>query len=426
MFFTWGMYQRRLVVLVLTALAAVLVSSCGGGGGSQEEQDSAPDTTTTEDTEQAPEDALDAALEQSFSESGAPGVVAAVQTPEYTWIETLGVADRTSEEPMTPDVHHRIGSATKTFTISLLLQAADEGLLSLDDTIDRYIEGVPNGDEITLRQMADMTSGVANYTEDEQWPDLQTSDPYRVWQPEEVMQIGIEDSPVFDPGTEWHYANTNTVMLGLVLEQVTGETIGELYRERIIEPLGLEGTSFPDLADNSLPDPHAQGYTFFGQSSGGEPANATDWNPSWGWTAGAMISTAEDLLAYGRALGTGEGLLPPEQQTERLDSFVDDLPPLNQPPLKDNLAYGLGLSNDHGWIGHNGNIAGYNTFLFYHPELEAVVAVEVNSDIASGDCPEEQPTMKEGPQGIPCAAPADRIFRALAEALSKPAPLPAQ
>ena len=101
-------------------------------------------------------------------------------------------------------------------------------------------------------------------------------------------------------------------MLGLVLEQVTGETIGDLYCERIIELLGLEGTSFPDLPDNSLPDPHAQGYTFFGQSSGGEPANATDWNPSWGWTAGSMISTVEDLLVYGQALGTGEALLPPE------------------------------------------------------------------------------------------------------------------
>jgi CubicO group peptidase (beta-lactamase class C family) len=118
MFFACGMYQRRLVVLVLTALAAVLVSSCGGGGGSQEEQDSAPDTTSTEDTEQAPEGALNAALEQSFAESGAPGVVAAVQTPEYMWVRALGVADRTSEEPMTPDVHHRIGSLTKTFTPS--------------------------------------------------------------------------------------------------------------------------------------------------------------------------------------------------------------------------------------------------------------------------------------------------------------------
>src|SRR5918993_4584542 len=157
MFFACRMHKWLLRGLVVTGLAVVRASGCGEGGGSQEE-------------EQASEaDLVDAALEQSFQESAAPGVVAAVQTPEYTWVRAPGVADRTSEEPMTPDVHHRIGSVTKTFTISLLLQAADEVLLSLDDTIDRYIKDVPNGDKITLRQMADHTSGVANYTEDEQW-----------------------------------------------------------------------------------------------------------------------------------------------------------------------------------------------------------------------------------------------------------------
>jgi D-alanyl-D-alanine carboxypeptidase len=416
MFFACGMQQRLLLVLVVTTLVALLVSGCGGDGAGQEEQDSAEDTSTTI------EDALNTALDQSFSESGAPGVVAAVQTPEYTWVRALGVADRTSQEPMTPDVHHRIGSVTKTFTSSLLLQAEAEELLSLDDTIDRYVEGVPNGDSITLRQMANMTSGIAGYTEDEQWQDEQLSDPYRVWKPEELAQVGIEDSPLFDPGTEWHYSNTSAVLLGLVLEQVTGESIGELYRQRIIEPLGLQGTSFPDQADPSLPEPHARGYTLQGQSSGGEPIDATDWSPSQAWAAGSMISTVEDLLAYGRVLGsTGEGLLPPEQQAERLDSFVGDVPPLNG-----DLAYGLGLMNDQGWIGHSGGIPGYNTFLFYHPELDAVVAVEVNSDIASGDCPEEVPTMDDGPQNVPCNAPADRIFRALAEALGQPAPAPTQ
>jgi D-alanyl-D-alanine carboxypeptidase len=419
MLFACGMYQRALMGLVVTALAAMLVSSCGGDDGSQE-QDSAADTTTAgEGGEQASEADLDAALEKSFQESGAPGVVAAVQTPQYTWVGTLGVADLSSEEPMTPDVHQRIGSLTKTFTGTLLLQAEAEGLLSLEDTIDQYVDNIPNGDSITLRQMANMTSGIASYTEDEQWQNEVFSDTSRVWTPEELAQIGIEDSPLFDPGTEFHYSNTNTVLLGLVLEQVTGQPIGELYRERIIEPLGLQGTSFPD-ADPSLPDPHAQGYTLQGQS-GGEPVDATNWNPSWAWTAGAMISTVEDLLAYGRALGTGEGLLPPEQQAQRLDSFVSDLPPLNQSPLNGDLGYGIGLMNDQGWIGHNGELPGYNTYLLYHPELDATVAVAVNSDIPSGDCPDDKPTMTDGPRGIPCDDPADRIFRALAEALGKPA-----
>ena len=92
------------------------------------------------------QDALNAALEQSFEETGAPGVVAAVQTPEDTWVGTLGVADLSSEEPMSADMHQRIGCVTKTFTISLLLQAEADGLLSLDDTIVQYVDGGPNGD----------------------------------------------------------------------------------------------------------------------------------------------------------------------------------------------------------------------------------------------------------------------------------------
>ena len=411
--------------LVVTALAAMLVSSCGGGGG-QGDDSAADKTTAGGGGGRAPTTDLDAALKKSFKESSAPGVVAAVQTPEYTWIRALGVANRASEEPMTPEMYHRAGSVTKTFTATLLLQAEAKGLLSLDDTIDQYVKGVPNGDEITLRQLANMTSGIATYSETKKFDGDPGADPYRVWKPEELAKIGIEDSPLFDPGTQFDYSNTNYVLLGLVLEQVTGKPIGELYRRWIIEPLGLKDTSFPDTSDTSLPDPHAQGYTLQGQSSGETPRDATDWNASWTWTAGMMISTVDNLLAYGRAMGTGKGLLSPAQQDERIDSLVSDVPPFDQPPLKGDYGYGLGLMKEHGWIGHGGVIPGYNTALYYNQELDAVLVVEADSDIFSGDCPEGRPTMKDGPQNIPCDVPASRIFRALAEALGKPAPTAAQ
>src|SRR5215212_5730992 len=140
-----GDRRLSLLGLLVSMLVLLLSSGCGGGGGSQEE-DTAADTTTEGGDEQASQADLDAALEQSFQESVAPGVVAAAQTSEYTWVRALGEADRTSEESITPDVHHRIGSVTKTFTISLLLQAEADGLLSLDDTIDKYVHDVPNGD----------------------------------------------------------------------------------------------------------------------------------------------------------------------------------------------------------------------------------------------------------------------------------------
>ena len=269
MFLACGVHQYRwLSGIFVTLLVLLLGSACGGGSSTSQENSTADTTTAQTTTEQTSEEAaLDTALEKSFEESGAPGVVAAVQTPKYTWIRALGVADTTSKAPMTPDVHHWIGSVTKTFTVSLLLQAEAEGLLSLDDTVGRYVDGIPNGDEITLRQMANMTSGIASYTEDEQWTDQLFSDPDRIWTPEELAQVGIEDSPMFDPGTEFRYCNTNTVLLGLILEQVTGQPIGELYRERIIEPLGLQETSFPNT-DPAIPEPHDRGYTLQGQSGG--------------------------------------------------------------------------------------------------------------------------------------------------------------
>jgi D-alanyl-D-alanine carboxypeptidase len=260
-----------------------------------------------------------------------------------------------------------------------------------------------------------MTSGIASYTFNEQFQEQLFSDPQRVWTPEEVIRIGIEDSPVFDPGTEFQYSNTNTVLLGLVLQQATGRPIGDLYREGIIEPLGLRETSFPELEDSSLPAPQARGYTLQGQDDG-EPVDSTDWNPSWGWTAGAMISTVEDLLVYGRALGTGEGLLPPDQQAQRLDSFLgDDIPPNNA-----DRAYGLGFGKESGWIGHTGTNPGYNTTVYYSPELDATMVVETNSDISSGDCSDDNPTLADSPHDIPCEEPAKRIFGALAEALGQP------
>jgi D-alanyl-D-alanine carboxypeptidase len=360
------------------------------------------------------EKSLESAFEQSFQQSGTPGAIAAVRTPEGTWVSTLGVADRASQEPMRADMHHRIGSVTKTFTATLLLKAAAEGRLSLGDTIDQYVKGVPNGDEITLRQMSNMSSGIASYTEDDQFVNEFLADPTRAWVPQELAWIGIQDSPLFDPGKGWHYSNTNYVLLGLVLEQVTGKSIGELYRKEIIKPLHLKETSFPG-ADPALPEPYDHGYTLQGQPPNGPLADATHWNPSSAWTAGGMISTVDDLLVYGRALGTGEGLLPPEEQAERLTSFLYGLPP-NSPEK----AYSIGLINQRGWLGHTGELPGYNTTLYYNPELHATAVVEVNDDVSLGECPAGVPTVPGGPQDIPCTDPASFIFGALSEELGRP------
>ncbi|MGE7384262.1 serine hydrolase [Streptomyces sp. NPDC004126] len=173
----------------------------------------------------------------------------------------------------------------------------------------------------------------------------------------------------------------------------------------------------PSGANSTIPPPHPRGYTLFGQSAGAAPVDATDWNPSVAWTAGGLTSTARDLLAFGRAMGTGKGLLPPEQQAERLDSLLPE-------PGKPEAGYGLGLMGMRDWIGHTGEIPGFTATLFYHPGLQATVVVLVNSDIASGACPPRVPTLADNRRDRPCEAPANLINAALADALGKPVPPP--
>ena len=355
---------------------------------------------------------IDTAASESFVLAAAPGAIVFVQTPEGTFSSAYGVADPTTGAPMTTDMHVRVGSVTKTFTVTLVMQLAEDGVLSLDDPIGKYIDGVPNGDAVTLRQLSDMTSGVASYTRDEEWLQAFMDDPERVWDPQELVDIGIALPTLFEPGAEFDYSNTNTVLLGQVVEKVTGQDVASVFAERIFEPLGLTGTSDPG-SSAAFPEPHPRGYTLQSPTATAEnPTDATDWNPSWGWTAGELISTGEDMLVYARALGTGQGLVDSETQIERLSSFPGA------------AGYGLGMGCSSGWVGHAGELPGYNSSVFYDTTSDSTVITMTNSDIASGDCA-QSPTLLDNPTGEVCSSPATRMFVGISEALGNtfvPAP----
>ncbi len=413
------MSMRRNVVAGLIALAGVgIVAGFGDGGGDRSA------TATGAAAPAAPASAslparqrarLEAAVRAGLRAAETTGVVVGVQTPRGRWVRAIGIADKRTRAPMRADVHQRIGSVTKTFTAALLMQLVGEGKLSLDDTIGKYIGGVPNGDAITLRQVAGMTSGVASYTKNPAFVKALFAHPRRTWRPREVMEIGLRDSPDFPPGTQFEYSNTNFIMLGLVIEQVERKRIGAVLRERIIDPLKLRGTSWPG-GSRRLPTPHAHGYTLQGQS-GDTPVDATTWSTSEEWTAGQLISTADDLLVYGRATATGRGLLKPAQQRVRLEF------PTTPPPLGRRLSYSIGLVSDRGWIGHTGQVPGFTTTVYHHPAIDTTVVVEANSDISTGACRGKE-TLAPDPISKPCANPADRIMGAIARSLGRPYQLP--
>lgn len=349
-------------------------------------------------------DRLDDAAADGLEQASTPGAIVGVRTPEGTWTKAYGFADPANLRRMTLGMHTRIGSVTKTFTGTLLLQLAQRGRLSLDDPISQYVAGVPNGDEVTLRHLANMTSGVASYTANTAFIDQLFANPRATFDVDELIAIGLGDSPIFAPGATFNYSNTNFLLLGKVIEQVTGNRLGRVYRTRIIRPPGLHDTSWPGKR-RALPEPYAKGFTLQGDTATPRrPSKATHWSPSWAGAAGAIISTMSDLLTYGRALGTGQGLLHPRAQAERLRSFP-------QP-----AGYGLAMGCIDGWVGHTGELPGYNTTVFYDTTTDTTVVVQANSDIASGDCA-ESPTLADDPRTLVCSAPATRIFVQLSTAL---------
>jgi D-alanyl-D-alanine carboxypeptidase len=301
-----------------------------------------------------------------------PGAIVGIQRGgRAPWILARGHANLQTLRPMRPDEHVRIGSVTKAFVTTLLLRLAQEGRLSLDAPIARYVAGVPGGESITLRQLANMTSGLAdNFANPEFSFEYLTGETFT---PERLVELGLALPTLFPPGSGWAYSNTNTVLLGLVIEDVTGEPLSRALRDRVFRPLGLRGTSLP--SSRTMDKPYAAGYTY--QTLNERLGDATFNTPTATWAAGGMVSTVPDLLKAARMFGTGKPLLTPASQRQRTEW-------VRFPPNAPLQRYGIGVFDFDGWIGHNGGIPGYTAIAWYLPARHLSLVVSVNSDIHVG------------------------------------------
>jgi D-alanyl-D-alanine carboxypeptidase len=317
-----------------------------------------------------------------------PGAIIYVDDPtQGCWTTAMGLGNLASREPMHVNNLMRVGSITKTFTGTVILQLVDQGKLRLDEPVSTYQPEVPNGKHITIRQLLNMTSGLFSYSDDEGFEgEAFGTDPYKVWQPKELLAIAFKHPPYFAPGKGWHYSNTNTILLGLIIEQLTHLPAEQAFQRSILRPLGLHQTSLPPLSSSAIPDPHQQGYSYGTNFTGKGPLNnVTDWNPSWTWTAGAMLSTLHDLKIWAKALATGR-LLSAATQKERL-SWIPTGPSPAAPK------YGLAITNFQGFIGHDGQITGFQSFMAYQPQKGATIIVLTNLDTApDGSLPANQLT----------------------------------
>jgi D-alanyl-D-alanine carboxypeptidase len=264
--------------------------------------------------------------------------------------------------------HFPIRSATKSFTVTLILHLVRSKAISLDDPIEKYVPGIPNGNEITLAQLAAMESGVKNYSDVDKFLSELAKDFGRSWTPGELVDLAKPYSPVFAPGAEYDYSNTNTILLGMVVEKVTQQAIDETYRKWIFKPLGLRGTSYPN--NTNIPTSHPTPYEV--DPVTGVLTKSPTVNLSVFGASGGMVSTLEDLRRWGKALGKGQ-LIGSRLQKTRLEHSR----PASRGPEYDR--YGLGIGELKGWWGHTGEGLGYQAATFYDPKTGAVISVLVNS-----------------------------------------------
>ncbi|MFJ7065612.1 serine hydrolase domain-containing protein [Streptomyces sp. NPDC101115] len=299
----------------------------------------------------ATQQALDAAVAE-----GVPGAVAAARDGKDRWTGTAG--ERKGND------RYRVGSITKTFTATVLLQLQAERRLDLDDPVEKWLPGVVRGNghdgrKITVRQLLNHSSGIYSYTED---PAFQQKvfgsgfleHRYDTWAPQQLVDVAMGHAPDFAPGTSWRYSNTNYVLAGMVIEKVTGRPYGKAVENRIIKPLKLRATSVPGT-DSRMPEPHSGAYSKLGAETDGPTYDVTDLNPSIASAAGEMISDSNDLQTFYRALLKGR-LLPKAEMRE----LTTTLPVSAQYP---DYRYGLGISwqklscGKEIW-GHGGGIHG--------------------------------------------------------------------
>ncbi|MGW0640486.1 serine hydrolase domain-containing protein [Nocardia salmonicida] len=359
--------RMRLAMLGMTVSMA---AACG--------VDHAPDATEAGRVQIA--EALHSAVRQGY-----PGAQAVITDHGHTWTVTAGVADLNTGRPFPDDARLRIASNTKPFVATVMLQLAAEDKVELDAPVERYLPGVVHGpgidgNRITIRNLLQHTSGLPEYAAEFGTP----PEPGQIAGLTEEVRWGTTDiaeairnvltTPAdFEPDAQWAYSNTNYAVAGMVIEKITGNSIGTEITYRIIEPLGLRDTYYPSPDEVDLRGPHPKGYT----DIGGVRVDYTSQNVSWAGAAGAMVASGADLNHFFIALLAGK-LLPPAQLAE-----MKNVRPTG---VNSTWAYGLGLARitmscgNELW-GHTGGLSGTVTYDGVIPTTGRAVTIALNQDL---------------------------------------------
>ncbi len=359
-----------------TAIAAIAAVALMAPGGAPAAASTAGPLTSRSDARTGTDLS---SLVESIVAAGAPGAAVRVDDRHAVRTAAAGLADLRRGRPMRPHLNYRAGSLTKPMVATVVLQLVGEGRLALTDTVERWLPGIlPYGDQVTVRQLLTMTSGVPEYL---RGPIAfatygPTPERLRSWKPRELVALVSERPPTFTPGTGFEYSNTNYVLAGLIVEAATGSSVGRELTRRIFRPLRLDDTSFP-VHNPTIPGRNARGYSLRidpvrGPLEGEPLRDVTLLDPSFAWAAGAVVSDLDDLTRFLRAL-LGGRLLPPallEEMTTQVDTGDPE------------TSYGMGLEFIHTpcgtVVGHSGGIAGFQTLVLATPDGRRQFGLMVN------------------------------------------------
>jgi CubicO group peptidase (beta-lactamase class C family) len=325
----------------------------------------------------ADQEFVDSTVAAAMSAEKTPGLSISISGPAGEYSKAYGWARMgLILNSMQLADHVRIGSVTKTLTATAILQQIELGNLSYSDTLDEFVSGIEYGNEITVRDLLDMQSGVYEFESDPAFQAAVVANPAMQWEPEDTVNSIREHEPEFKPGEYVHYNESNYVLLGLILEDVTGETAEAAITKDVINPLGLTQTSLPaptaaEPAPTKMPEPFAHGYNRY---VFGFPTDTTNFNARIAWTMGGIVSTVGDLATWGHALGTG-ALLGAETFAERTQFCGAGAWTYGGPT---EFGYGLGLMSLGNWVGHPGSVPGFSAATFYEPETGAEITVVEN------------------------------------------------
>ena len=385
--------------IVVFACALGLLAACTSGGVTPAASPSplpastAPDASeqlTSDDAVKA--DAVMQIVRDYMEEAHLKAVIVKV-TVDGAEIVTAAEGESMTGVPATPDMHFRNGAVAISYVSTLMLQLVDEEKLSLDDKVSTYLPDLPHADEVTVGQLAQMTSGYQDFVlGNDEFAEIAYADPFKAWTTEDQLALAIDKPLWFEPGTNWAYAHTNYVILGLVLAEVTGMPLEDALQEKVLDPLGLANTTASLTAE--IPEPSLHAYSSerrsFLQIPEGVPfyEDSTGWNPSWTISQGAIqTSNIDDLLTSAVAVGTGE--LLSEESYEAMTSTdlrgrttaIDGC--VNCRPLDEFATYGLGLWISGDWLLQNPLFYGYAAVNAYLPSEKIAIAVAVTYEEAA-------------------------------------------